>query len=158
MTRRGSLAYYLAAWVCGCLFMSLGAWLVAWVSANQNDLGMRSAAGFLVLYFFGLIFGLFPSLLFAFLLRRIMTGLGAQHLWVWLLVGAALAYPLLAGLGWIGRLPGRFARPEGFLWLLLFGGYRGWPNAVFLAAIPAAAATSAVLFSVHRAFSQKTEF
>jgi hypothetical protein len=157
MTRRGSLAYYLAAWVCGCCFMTLGAWLVAGEAINQNAPGLRSAAGFLVLYFFGLIFGLFPSLLFAFLLRRIMTGLGAQRLWVWLLVGAALAYPMLAGLGWIGRLPGRFGRPDGFLWMLLFAGYRSWPSAVLLAAIPAATATSAVLFSVHRAFSQKTE-
>jgi hypothetical protein len=157
MTRHGSLAYYLAAWVCGCFFMTLGAWFLSGASIGQNAPGLRSAAGLLVLYFFGLIFGLFPSLLFAFLLRRVMTGVGAPRLWAWVLAGAALAYPFLAGLGWIGRLPRRFGRPDEFLWALLFAGYRDWPRVVLLAAIPAAAATSAVLFSVHRAFARKIE-
>ncbi len=33
MTRSGSLAYYLAAWICGCFFMSVLIWLKDLVGA-----------------------------------------------------------------------------------------------------------------------------
>jgi hypothetical protein len=154
MTRHGSLAYYLAAWVCGCFFMTLAAWLVTDWTHDPNTKGLGSASGFLVLYFFGLIFGAFPSVLFAWLLRRIVAVLRAEQVWVWVVLGAALAYPLLWSLGWVGRLPQGPGRPDSFIWVLLFGGFRGWPSRVFVAAIPAAAATSATLFYIHRAFKK----
>jgi hypothetical protein len=50
MTRRGSLAYYLAAWICGCFFMSVAICLkdpLALVGAN-----IALAARFIYFYFF----------------------------------------------------------------------------------------------------------
>lgn len=157
MTRHGSLAYYLAAWVCGCFFMTLGVWLVTDWAHEPNTKGLGTAGGFLVLCFLGLIFGAFTSLLFGFILRRIAIGFRVQHLWIWSLIGAALSYPLLKGLSWVGMLSGRAQGQEGFLRLLLFAGIRGWSGHILLVAIPAGAVTAGVLFAVHRAFAQKAE-
>src|SRR5215469_17925078 len=71
MTRRGSLAYYLAAWVCGCFFMALTIWL----GNEVHPTVPRSVALLLVTYFFSLMFGAVTSLLFGFFLRRAASGL-----------------------------------------------------------------------------------
>ena len=67
MTRHGTLAYYLAAWVIGCFIVSLLVWVIA-VASGQP----LRAAMLLEIYFFALVFGAVDALLFAFLLRRIM--------------------------------------------------------------------------------------
>jgi hypothetical protein len=93
MTRRGTLAYYLAAWVIGCFVVSLLLWAG---DALAGD--FETAANLLTTYFFSLVFGATAVLLFAFLLRRSMRVLGTQSLWAWLPAGAALAFLLILGL------------------------------------------------------------
>ena len=93
MTRRGTLAYYLAAWVIGCFVVSLLLWAG---DALAGD--FETASSLLTTYFFSLAFGATAVLLFAFLLRRSMRVLGTHSLWAWLLSGAVLAFLLILGL------------------------------------------------------------
>lgn len=87
MTRRGTLAYYLAAWVIGCFVVSLLQW------AGEALAGeIRAASILLTTYFFTLVFGAVAMLLFAFVLRGTMKLLRTQSLWVWVSFGAALGF------------------------------------------------------------------
>jgi|SRR5207302_5339899 len=86
MTRRGTLAYYLAAWVIGCFVVSLLQWIGEAFAGE-----IQTASILLTRYFFSLIFGAVAILLFAFLLRRWMRLLGSHAQWAWMLSGGALA-------------------------------------------------------------------
>jgi len=86
MTRRGTLAYYLAAWVIGCFVVSLLQWIGEAFAGE-----IQTASILLTTYFFSLIFGAVAILLFAFLLRRWMRLLGSYAQWAWMLSGGALA-------------------------------------------------------------------
>jgi hypothetical protein len=86
MTRRGTLAYYLAAWVIGCFVVAVLQW-VGEAFAGE----VHTASILLTTYFFALIFGAVAVLLFAFLLRRWMRLIGSHTQWTWLVSGAALA-------------------------------------------------------------------
>ena len=85
MTRRGTLAYYLAAWVIGCFVVACLEWTA---EALAGDIGTASIL--LTTYFFTLVFGAVTILLFAFLLRRGMRIFRTRALWAWLLSGAIL--------------------------------------------------------------------
>jgi hypothetical protein len=87
MTRRGTLAYYLAAWVIGGFVVSFLQWLG---EALTGDI--HTAAILLTTYFFSLAFGAVAILLFALLLRRSMRLLGTHALWAWFLSGAILSF------------------------------------------------------------------
>jgi hypothetical protein len=87
MTRRGTLAYYLAAWVIGCFVVAFLQWLGEALAGN-----FHTASILLTTYFFSLIFGAIAILLFAFLLRRSMGLLGTHALWAWFLWGAILSF------------------------------------------------------------------
>lgn len=87
MTRRGTLAYYLAAWAIGCFVMAFLQWLGETLAGN-----FQTASVLLTTYFFALIFGAIAILLFAFLLRRSMRLVGTHALWVWFWCGAILAF------------------------------------------------------------------
>src|SRR5260370_17163260 len=87
MTRRGTLAYYLAAWVIGCFVVAFLQWLGETIAGN-----FRTASILLTTYFFALIFGAIAILLFAFLLRRSMRLLRTHAVWAWSLWGATLAF------------------------------------------------------------------
>jgi hypothetical protein len=160
MTRHGSLAYYLAAWICGCFFMALGFWVdVHWLRRASSQ-GEFLDVGFLALCFFGLILGAVPSLLFGWLLRRLMRVFSIEEFWFWILAGAGLALLLIWLLGSLGH----FARDPRFLpysalpiWPFLLVGPVSVLEAGIWAALPMGAATAGVLFSVHRAFAQKSE-
>ena len=76
MTRQGTLAYYLAAWVIGCFVVAALQWV------GEALAGEIHAAS---------IFGAVAVLLFAFLLRRWMRLIGSHSQWAWLVSGAALA-------------------------------------------------------------------
>src|SRR5579883_1112811 len=79
MTRRGTLAYYLAAWVIGCFIVSLLQW------SGDAFAGMiEPASDLLTSYFFSLVFGAAAILLFSFLLRRAMRLARTHNLWIWL--------------------------------------------------------------------------
>lgn len=92
MTRHGTLAYYLAAWVIGCFVVSFLQWIG---DAIAGDLGPVSAL--LTTYFFSLVFGAVAVLLFSSLLRLSMRLLGTHNLLVWPLAGGLLALLLIMG-------------------------------------------------------------
>jgi hypothetical protein len=160
MTRHGSLAYYLAAWICGCFFMALGFWVdVHWLRGASPQ-GEFLDVGFLALCFFGLILGAVPSLLFAWLLRRVMRVFSVEQFWLWIAAGAALALLLIWFLGSLGHL----ARDPRFLpysalpiWPFLLVGPVSVLEAGIWAALPVGAATAGVLFAMHRAFAQDSQ-
>src|ERR1700719_2397403 len=86
MTRRGTLAYYLAAWVIGCFVVSFLQWVGEALGGE-----IQTASILLTTYFFSLVFGAAAILLFAFLLRRWMRLLGTHAQWAWFVSGGALA-------------------------------------------------------------------
>lgn len=85
MTRRGTLAYYLAAWVIGCFVVSILQWIGEALAGE-----IQTASILLTTYFFSLVFGAAAILLFAFLLRRWMRLLGTHAQWAWFVSGGAL--------------------------------------------------------------------
>jgi hypothetical protein len=153
MTRRGSLAYYLAAWICGCTFMSVCIWLKDLLGAPlMQAYSMRGAVGLLLFNFYALIFGAASAFLGAFLLRRLARVAHWELAWQWVLAGSILSPALLELLGIWGRqmLAGPGPRQR---WLLLitYGPTIVLDAGIWLA-IPAGAATAFVLYRIHRAF------
>jgi len=157
MTRRGSLAYYLAAWICGCFFMSALVWLKDLASAPHQLATPKGAFGLLFFCFYGLILGVFASLLGAFLLRRIAVAFRWTQAWQWALAGAVLA-PVVIGLlgGWWRRVMWHPRAPPRWLSLMAFGPATVLDAGLWLA-IPAGAATALVLYRIHRAFAPQPE-
>ncbi len=158
MTRSGSLAYYLAAWICGCFFMSVLVWLRHSAGEPHVSLPVKSASGLLFVAFYGLIFGAFASLVGAFLLRRIAAAFHWWQVWQWTLAGAVLT-PFIIGLvgAWWRRVG---SPPQGASsWLSLLGlGPAIVLDAGLWLAIPAGAATAIVLYRIHRAFAPPPRF
>lgn len=151
MTRSGSLAYYLAAWVCGCFFMSVTVWMGSPVHPTES----HTASLLLYIYFVSLMFGAAISLLFGFLLRRMASGMRWKRTWHWLAGGAILAPSLTALLGTIASshaLQGSTWR--NWIFVPLAGAYitNGGDRWMALLAAPAGTATAWVLFRVDRAF------
>jgi len=161
MTRRGSLAYYLAAWVCGCLFMSVGVWLPGgWESTHWTP-SFKGAFGFVGSYFLSLVFGAFMTLLFALVLRRLTAILNWERLWQWVLTGAALAPLTVWTLALLGQAAGgreaQLNRWAVMLLLLFLGGPMDVFQRGLWVAIPVGVATSCVLYLIHRAFEPKLD-
>jgi hypothetical protein len=156
MTRRGSLAYYLASWACGCFFM-----MICFIGVPRPaQFPPQIILGLFYFYFLALFFGAFTSLLFGFLLRRLAGAFQFARAWQWILAGAILAPILVSALGSIMLIPGRateFLLPIQlyFLYapqLILSGGIHSlWR------VIPAGAATAWVLFRIHHAFAQTVD-
>ena len=92
MTRRGTLAYYLAAWVIGCFVVSFLQWTSDAIAGD-----FRPASALLTTYFFSLVFGAVAVLLFSSLLRLSMRLLGTHNLLAWPLTGGLLALVLVVG-------------------------------------------------------------
>jgi len=160
MTRRGSLVYYLASWICGGLFLTVAMFLQERASPTGMGIGPSAAgAAIITTYFLVLIFCAFLSLLFAFLLRRLLGWFRAERLWQWMLAGTILALPMAWGVRWASRVADRIGlQGVGYqVAVLLFLGVRGIAEHHVLLALPVAALTSGVLFLIHRAFEQKAE-
>jgi hypothetical protein len=160
MTRRGSLVYYLTSWICGGLFLTLAMYVRETVAPAGMGIGPSAAgAAIITTYFLVLIFCAFLSLLFAFVLRRLMSWLRAEKLWQWALAGTALALPMAWGIRWASRATDAIGLQGAWrqLAVFLFLGVRGIAERHVLLALPAAAATSAVLFLIHRAFAREAE-
>ena len=84
MTRRGSLVYYLASWICGGLFLTVAMYLQERASPEGMGIGPTGAgAAIITTYFLVLVFCAFLSVVFAFLLRLSMGWLHAESLWQW---------------------------------------------------------------------------
>lgn len=156
MTRRGSLAYYLTAWVCGCVFMSFAVWLVqGWDSKHLGS--FQNAEGLLVFCFFGLLSGAFAALVFAWLLRKVAAILGACRLWQWVLIGAAVAELVILGFAALNRFVTAALGVSGGLPLtpiFLAGPWEVYAVSHWLA-IPVGAAIASVLFLIYQAFELK---
>ncbi len=150
MTRRGSLAYYLAAWVCGCLFLSLSFLSIRW------DVWDHTIKGIFFTYFVSLTTAALPLLVMAFLVRRIAIRFGWAHAWQWAASGALLLLIAIAVFGsiglWIESIFGTVPYPAA----LVFQGSAilVMDRGVF-SAIPAGMATALVLHAIHRAFEPR---
>jgi hypothetical protein len=154
MTRSGSLAYYLTAWICGCFFMSLAVWARDLFGATaDNAFSSHSAFGLIFFYFYGLVFGAIAAIAGAFLLRRIMTALKCITPSHWAVAGAILAPIVIAILGVWGKRIGT----EGQGGMRALRAITYGPMTVFEAGwwlpIPAGAATAYLLCRVQRAFA-----
>ena len=151
MTRHGTLAYYLAAWVIGCPVVALVFWLIESLHA-----GSASSSALLEICFFALMSGALDSLLFAFLLRRVLHGLGTRNAAVWGLTGGALSLLLLFSLAWIfERLTGSTQQgPAYFLNSFVLTGPATIWNSGWWQAPMDGAGIAAVLSLVDRAFNR----
>jgi hypothetical protein len=153
MTQRGSIVYYLSAWILGCFFMTLLVWARDMFAATPTFPVSRSTFGLLFFYFYGLLLGSLAALLGAFLLRVIMAALKCKTPVHWALAGAILTPVLLVILGVLGR------RIEGIqhTGLRLAGLLTLGPKIVLDAgwwlAIPPGAATAYFLCRIQRAFA-----
>ena len=160
MTRRGSLVYYLASWICGGLFLTIAMYLQERASPEGMGIGPSGAgAAILTTYFLVLIFCAFLSVVFAFLLRLLMDWLRAESIWQWALAGVVLAIPMTWGVRWASRATDAVGLQGAGrqIAVLLFLGVRGIAERHALLGLPVAALTAAVLFLIHRAFAQKME-
>jgi hypothetical protein len=154
MTRRGSLIYYLTAWICGCFFMSLTIWVHDMWGAAMRGAQMRQAFGLMFFYFYGLIFGAFATLFGAFLLRRVAAGLRCKTPLHWAIFGAIISPALIALLGKWGHHLASGDRPGLRLDAFFLFGPKTALEAGSWLAIPAGAATGYLLARVERAFEQ----
>jgi hypothetical protein len=160
MTRRGSLVYYLASWIIGGFFLTVAMYLQERAAPEGMGIGPSGAgAAILTTYFLVLVFCAFLSVVFAFFLRLFMGWMRAESLWQWILAGVVLSLPMTWGVRWASRatdaagLDGAVRQIAVFLFL----GVRGIAEQHPLLGLPAAGLTAAVLFLIHRAFSQKSE-
>ena len=154
MTRRGSLIYYLTAWICGCFFMSFAFWIQDLWQFPTVSQRSRDVFGVLFFYFYGLIFGGLAVLIGAFLLRRIMALLKCKTPIHWALAGAILAPALIGALGaWGLRVENKQQSIGAWLLSFLLVGPMMVVRAGWWLAIPAGAATGYLLCRVQRAFA-----
>jgi len=160
MTRRGSLAYYLASWIIGGFFLTVAMYLQERAAPEGMGIGPSGAgAAILTTYFLVLVFCAFLSVVFAFLLRLFMDWLRAERLWQWILAGVILSMPLTFAVRWASRVADVAGLQGGLrqVAVFLFLGVRGIAEHHPFLGMPAAGLTAAVLFLVHRAFAQKSE-
>jgi hypothetical protein len=158
MTRRGSLVYYLASWICGGLFLTVAMYLQERASPQGMGMGPTGAgAAIITTYFLVLVFCAFLSFVFAFFLRLFMRLLRAGSLWQWVLAGTVLSMPMVLGVRWASRLMDS-SGVQGVgreIAVLLFLGVRGIAENHPLLGLPAAALNAGVLFLIHRAFGRE---
>ena len=155
MTRHGSLAYYLASWVCGCFFMSLSLWLAFTLHfGGSNFYSMNGAARNVWLFcFFGWVWGAGMSILGAFLLRRIAHALQLRNAIGWVALGSGLIVVLVLALGELAR----WFTPSSHILAAILGYSFLQAPAVILEAgwwlsVPTGALTALILYRVDRAF------
>lgn len=102
MKGRGTVAYYLAAWICGSTFASIAVWIRNQVLGSPGLSGSPSGAGFFFLCFVGLVLGFLPALLVALFLRMLMRSCRLSHWVLWAVAGAVVAVALTSVLARIG--------------------------------------------------------
>jgi hypothetical protein len=154
MTRSGSLAYYLTAWICGCFFMSLIVWVRDLFGATaDNAFSTHSVFGLIFFYFYGLVFGAVAALVGGFLLRRVMTALKCKTPSHWAVAGAILAPAVIAVLGLWGRHVGIDGQSGMRALRIITFGPKIVVETGWWLAIPAGAATAYLLCRVQRAFA-----
>jgi len=152
MTRRGSLVYYLAGWVCGSFFLAIAVWLHAYALHTQQKFSSNGAAGLLTIYFFTLAFGWFQSIFAAFFLRRIAIYGKFNAAWQWALTGAALWPTLIFLLNKIGSSANWSPDNSQSGWTMFVSGAMIVSREGIWIAAPAGALAALVLFTVNRSF------
>jgi hypothetical protein len=157
MTRRGSLVYYLAGWVCGSFFLALAVWLHAYALHTQQKFSSNGAAGLLTVYFFTLAFGWFQSIFAAFFLRRIAIFAKFNAPWQWALTGAALWPLLILLLDKIGNSAHWSPDNSQSGWTMFVSGAMIVSREAIWIAAPAGALAALVLFTVNRSFAAAPE-
>ena len=157
MTRRGTLIYYLSAWILGCFFMSLAMWIKDEWDFVRFSLRLLKISGLLTDYFFGLALGAIPMLIAAFLLRKVASVLKCKTPWHWAIFAAILLPLLVVVLGNVRPLPPAFGHPARWIQDWTTSG----PHIMFLTgwwlAIPAGAATGYFLGKIQRAFAPQAQ-
>jgi hypothetical protein len=154
MTRTGSLAYYMAAIVCGSFFFTLAQFLIG----RENHGGPPDwAKAFLFAFFLETIFGLVPQVLGAFLLRRLAKPLRWTEAWHWAVGGAGLFVLVLITLGMIGTAFSRLASGPQLeqIGRFFFGRAMDSIHGGIWQGLIAGGLTALVLFLVQRAFSRE---
>ncbi len=161
MTKRGSIVYYLTAWVWGCISLATLVWCVV---PDRERLSWRmgqdsAVASFLVTCLSALLLGAPAALLFAWLLRRAVLWARWDGALRWVLAGSVLAPLVIAALGTASHYFFQIgADTYGILALtvtVLLAGPGGIYPPGILVAVPAGALTAYVLFLVHRAFDPR---
>jgi hypothetical protein len=160
LTRRGSLAYYLAAWVCGTFFF-VAAHSLAKPSSGPPISSLTR--GFFLQYFFDLATGWLAVLLLAFVLRLVARTLRWSRALPWILSGGVLT--MLIGL-FLAFLPARWMTPAEWVRFLkevfeLSGEnglrLRGDRSLAVAAMVIAGMAPGYILFRIEQAFKPQPE-
>jgi L-cystine uptake protein TcyP (sodium:dicarboxylate symporter family) len=153
MTKRGSLAYYMAAVVCGSFFFTLAQFIIGRQAGSSSNV----ARDFLFAFFIGTIFGCIPQVIAAFVLRRLAKPLRWTNAWHWAVGGAGVYLLVMITLGLLGAVFDRVSEGARFAeyGLYVFGQATMALHGGIWQALVAGALTSLVLFSVHKAFSEQ---
>ncbi len=157
MTRRGSIAYYSAAIVCGCFFLVLA---LAGVGERSLRVTRPGISDLFLLYFLSLAYGSVALLLFAFLLRVIARRVRWISSMEWMVGGAILACAQAWTMSalWIHWLGQRSLPGPSVAWMAVFGGPVGLvglskgPVSATLAMAVMGAGTGFVLGRIYLAF------
>jgi hypothetical protein len=102
MNRRGIVAYYLAAWICGSTFASVAIWIRNRGATTSVLNASPEGAGVFFFCFVGLILGFFPSLLEAFVLWLVARACHLRSWLPWAIAGMVVAVAATAALAYIG--------------------------------------------------------
>jgi hypothetical protein len=148
MTRSGSIAYYLAAVVCGSFFFTLAHFLVGTDRGSDPDW----ARAFLFSFFLGTIFMCIPQILAGFVLRRLAGPLHWTKAWHWAIGGAGVFALVLIILGMFGTFFDRVAAGSRIASLGPFVFGQASMRSGIWQTLSAGALTALVLYSVQRAF------
>ncbi len=161
MTRRGSLAYYFAAVVVGCFFVSVGyAFFGRLPRFHGSAVRVSSLREFFLVYFLSIPFGGLSALVFAFVLRRAARILHARNAVAWAALAAVLAPAVIwafVGLAEAARIYGGAGR-LGAAILAAVAWVSLGPivlSEIWWVVIPAGMATASVLYAIHRAFEPR---
>ena len=156
MTRHGSLAYYLAGVVCGSVFYTLAHFII---ERPHRGMGGSWASDLLGAFFLGTIFGWFPQIVAAFLLRRVSGPLRWSEAWHWVVGGAGVFLLVFVVLGVTGAAIEQRTDGLGYgrLAQILFGEATLSVRSGIWQGLAAGAATSFVLYRVHRAFAPRED-
>jgi hypothetical protein len=157
MTRRGSLIYYLSAWILGCFFMTVLVWVKEMDGVAEGLYRIRSTLGLVLFSFYGFILGATTALLGGFLLRRIMTAMKCKTPWHWAIAGAMVSPGLVALLGTLSRHLNGQGMPRLELISMCLYGAEMVLDASWWLAIPAGAATGYFLGRIERAFAPQPQ-
>jgi len=157
MTRRGSIAYYSAAVVCGCFFLVIA---LAGVGERSLRVTKPGISDLFLLYFLSIAYGSVALLLFAFLLRVIARRVRWISSMEWMVGGAILSCVLAWTMSamWIHWLGLRDLPGPTLAWLVVFGGPVGLvglskgPVSATLAMAVMGAGTGFVLGRIYLAF------